>query len=104
MKKVSLAETYTAVNEERIVALARLLRDAHRCGMTELVAVTDYEISKRIAWIDVVIEIAVEGVIFFLWLCGGRLISGGILTGLLWFSDPFYNKWRVRWLGAGIVN
>ena len=49
-RQMGLAETDTAVDEERVVLFARLIRHRLRCRVRELITRADHELRERIAW------------------------------------------------------
>jgi hypothetical protein len=61
VKKMCLAESYSTVDEEWVVALTRLLSYSHRGGVTELIAVTDHEILEGVARINIVKNLSLNG-------------------------------------------
>src|SRR5439155_12454912 len=56
MKEVGLAEPGPAVDEERVVGLAGLLRHGEGGPVSEAVSVADDELPERIAWVEVLAQ------------------------------------------------
>jgi len=57
---VRLTSTSRAVDEKRVICLARVLYDGLRCGMGELVERSDDEVFESVSRIQVVVLVDIE--------------------------------------------